>query len=384
MRSPLCYVVPTLCLLFPALNSCHRNEAAEGGMMPPPTGVSVAHPVATELFDWEEITGRLDAIQSVEIRPRVSGHIAEIKFTPSQRVKKGDVLFVIDRRPMKAMFDAATAQVERAEAAASNAAREAKRAEELLASKAISSEEAETRRSKMAEAQAAARAALAAKDAAGLEYEFTEVSSPIDGVTSREMVTVGNYVSGVAGFTTLLTTVVSEDPIFAYADLDEAAFLRYSRLLAEKKLPVDAQGRTVIEMQLMDEKDYPRKGYVESLDNRITANTGSITLRAVFPNEDHRLTPGLYARLRLPGSGKYAAFTIAEDAIQTNQNLKFVYVVDEKQTAQIRPVELGGRQNGQRIVRNGVTAADQVVINGAKKVIPTMPVSIVPSTAPAP
>ena len=379
---------PFRCLLLlafsPHLSSCNRGSADATPMMPPPTGVTVAQPVAEDSFDWADVTGRLDAVQSVEIRPRVSGHIAEIRFRPGQIVKKGDVLFVIDRRPAKALLDAATAQAERAEAAEANAAREAKRAEELLASKAISSEEAETRRSKSAESAAASRAAVAAKESAALEYEFTEVASPIDGVTSREMVTAGNYVSGVAGFTTLLTTVVSADPIYAYADLDEAAFLRYRKLNSEKKLPVDDQGRILIEMQLMDETDYPHKGYVESLDNRITASTGSITVRALFPNLDKRLTPGLYARLRLPGSGKYAAFSIEEDAIQTNQNLKFVYVVDEKSTAQIRPVELGARHNGRRIVRSGITAEDRVIVNGAKKVIPTMPVTIVPAAAPVP
>ena len=382
MRYPLrCLLL--LCSL-PFFQSCNRGSAEAPPVSPPPTGVTVAKPVAEDLFNWEEVTGRLDAVQSVEIRPRVSGHIAEIKFRPGQMVKKGDVLFVMDRRPAKALLDAATAQAERAEAAAANAAREAKRAEELLASKAISSEEAETRRSKSTESAAAFRAAVAAKESAALEYEFTEVVTPIDGVTSREMVTVGNYVSGVAGFTTLLTTVVSADPIYAYADLDEAAFLRYSKLLAEKNLPVDDQGRTLVEMQLMDETNYPRKGYIESLDNRITASTGSITLRAVFPNQDKRLTPGLYARLRLPGSGKYSALSIAEDAIQTNQSLKFVYVVDENNTAQIRPVELGARHHGRRIVRSGITAEDRVIVNGAKKVIPTLPVTIVSPPVSAP
>lgn len=348
--------------------------------MPPPSAVTVANPTPAEMFDWEELTGRLDATESVEIRPRVSGHIAEIRFKSGQTVKKGDVLFVIDRRPAKALFDQASANAERADAAAANAARESKRADELQASKAISSEEAETRRSKLAEATAAAKAAQAAKEAAALDYEFTEVISPIDGLASREMVTVGNYVSGVAGFTTLLTTVVSVDPVFAYADLDEASFLRYQKLMADKKLPVDEKGRTLIEMQLMDETNYPRKGYVESLDNRVTATTGSVTLRAVFPNTDRRLTPGLFVRLRLPGSEKYKALLIAETAIQTNQNLKFVYVVDEKSTAQIRPVQVGLSNDGVRVIRSGLEASDRVIVNGTKKVIPTMPVA--PMTEP--
>ena len=362
------------------LSSCKKPEQAGAASMPPPSAVTVANPKPAEMFDWEELTGRLDATESVEIRPRVSGHIAEIRFKSGQTVKKGDVLFVIDRRPAKALFDQASANAERADAAAANAARESKRADELQASKAISSEEAETRRSKLAEATAAAKAAQAAKEAAALDYEFTEVISPIDGLASREMVTVGNYVSGVAGFTTLLTTVVSVDPVFAYADLDEASFLRYQKLMAEKKLPVDEQGRTLIEMQLMDETNYPRKGYVESLDNRVTATTGSVTLRAVFPNTDRRLTPGLFVRLRLPGSEKYKALLIAETAIQTNQNLKFVYVVDEKSTAQIRPVQVGLSNDGVRVIRSGLEATDRVIVNGTKKVIPTMPVA--PMTEP--
>jgi RND family efflux transporter MFP subunit len=367
-----------------SLSACKPDGASTGGpMMPPPPMVTVAKPVAQEMFDWEELTGRLDAKESVEIRPRTSGHIAGIKFVPGQKVKKGDVLFVIDRRPSKAMLDQATAAAERADLAAANAAREAKRADELLVSKAISSEEAETRRSKASEAAAAARAAHAAKESAALEYEFSEVTSPIDGLASREMVTVGNYVSGVAGFTTLLTTVVSQDPVYAYADLDEGSYLRYMKLAAAKKLPVDDMGRTVIEMQLMDETGYPRKGYVESLDNRVAATTGSIVLRAVFPNADNRLTPGLYARLRLPSSEKYTAFVLTEDAVQTNQSLKFVYVVDAKSTAQIRPVEVGSTADGMRVIRSGITKEDSVIVNGAKKVIPTFPVAPVAAEAPS-
>jgi RND family efflux transporter MFP subunit len=355
--------------------SCKPQSAGGPPAMPPPTGVTVANPIAKELFDWEELTGRLDAVKTVEIRPRVSGHIASITFTPGQLVKKGDVLFTIDRRPAKALYDQATANAERAEALAGNAAREARRADELLAAKAISSEEGETRRAKLAEATATAKAAQAAKAAAALEYEFTEVISPIDGRVSRELVAEGNFVSGVAGFTTLLTTVVSVDEVYGYADMDEAAFLRISKLLAEKKLPTDEKGRAVVELQLMDESGYPRKGYFESLDNRITAATGGIVLRAVFPNTDGRLIPGLYARMRLPGSAKYQALVISEDAIQTNQNLKFVYVVDAKSTAQIRPVKVGTSTDGQRIIREGLTTADRVIVNGAKKVIPTFPVA---------
>ena len=376
-------ILPTVAI---TLAACKPQGGAAGGapMMPPPPMVTVAKPVAQEMFDWEELTGRLDAKESVEIRPRTSGHIAEIRFTPGQKVKKGDVLFVIDRRPSKAMLDQATAAAERADLAAANAAREAKRADELLVSKAIASEEAETRRSKASEAAAAAKAAHAAQQSAALEYEFSEVTSPIDGLASREMVTVGNYVSGVAGFTTLLTTVVSQDPVFAYADLDEGSYLRYMKLAAAKKLPVDDKGRTVIEMQLMDETGYPRKGYVESLDNRVAATTGSIVLRAVFPNPDNRLTPGLYARLRLPSSEKYSAFVLTEDAVQTNQSLKFVYVVDAKSTAQIRPVEVGSTSDGKRVIRSGITAEDSVIVNGAKKVMPTFPVAPTAATEAAP
>lgn len=379
LPSPL---LPTLVSVVVALGftSCEKAVTAGPPAMPPPTTVTVANPTPKEMFDWEELTGRLDATESVEIRPRVSGHISEIRFKSGQMVKKGDVLFVIDRRPAKALFDQASANAERAEAASANAARESKRADELQASKAISSEEAETRRSKLAEAIAAAKAAQAAKEAAALDYEFTEVITPIDGVVSREMVTVGNYVSGVAGFTTLLTTVVSVDPVFAYADLDEATYLRYQKLMAEKKLPADDKGRTLIEMQLMDETSYPRKGYVESLDNRVTATTGSVTLRAVFPNTDKRLTPGLFVRLRLPGSEKYNALLISETAIQTNQNLKFVYVVDEASTAQIRPVQVGLSNDGVRVIRSGLEEKDRVIVNGTKKVIPTFPVA--PMTEP--
>lgn len=363
------------------LAACQQKTATSAPQMPPPTAVTVAMPEQRELFDWEEMTGSTAARQSVEIRPRVSGYLTEVCYKPGQWMKEGEVMFVIDRRPAKAQLDLAEAQLLRAEAAAVAAQREASRADELLGKQAISHEEADQRRSAGAQAQAAVLAARASRDAAALDYEFTLVKSPIAGRASRELVSVGNFVSGVAGFTTLLSTVVGGGDVDVIASMDEAAYLRHQSMVAAKTLPLDPQGRPLVEMELMDEKGFPHRGYLESMDNRLALGSGRIALRAVFANPDQRLIPGLYVRMRLPGSPRYQAMLVAEEAIQTNQNLKFVYVVDAQNIAQVRIVQVGPVIEGKRVIRSGLQATDRVVVNGTKKVIPSMPVQ--PQTAAA-
>ncbi len=362
--------------------SCHKKSEPAGSQMPPPTAVTVAMPEPVERFDWEEMTGTTAARQSVEIRPRVSGYLSEVCYQPGQWIKAGEVMFVIDRRPAKAQLDLAEAQLQRAEAVAVAAQREAARADALLNQKAISTEEADQRRSAGAQAQAAVLAAQASRDAAALDYEFTLVKSPIEGRASRELVSVGNFVSGVAGFTTLLSTVVGGGDVDVIASMDEAAYLRHQSMVKAKSLPLDDKGRVLVEMELMDEQGFPHRGYVESLDNRLAAGSGRIGLRAVFANPDERLIPGLYVRLRVPGSPRYAALLVAEEAIQTNQSLKFVYVVDAQNIAQVRMVQVGPVVNGKRVIRAGLQPNERVIVNGTKKVIPSMPVQPQSATAP--
>jgi multidrug efflux system membrane fusion protein len=192
---------------------------------------------------------------------------------------------------------------------------------------------------------------------------------------SRALKTAGNYVSGVAGTGTLLTTIVSVDPMYVYADMDENALLKFNALAQAQKLTSDGNGRIPVELQLGDEEGFPQRGHIESLDNRVDANTGSILLRAVFPNEDGRIVPGLFARIRVPLSERYTAITIDERAIGTDQGQKFVLTLSSTNTAEYRQVKLGPAIDGKRIVRSGLNAGDQIVVNGLQRVRPGMPVT---------
>ena len=349
---------------------------------PPPPTVTVGAAEQREIVEYDEFTGRLDAVESVEIRPRVSGYLQEVRFQSGQLVKKGDVLFLIDPRTRKATLDRAEAELLRAQAQAEVAERDATRADQLLASKTISPEEADQRIWNGKQAKAALLSAQAARESARLDLEFCEVRSPIDGRVSRALVTVGNNVSGVDGFTTLMTTVVSVDPIYAYSAVDETTLLKFQRLLRDKKLAADDQGRIAVEMRLGDETDFPHKGYLESLDNRLDPASGSIALRTVFPNADGKLMPGLYARVRIPGSALEPVLLISENAVGTDQNQKFVLTLATNGTVAYRPVQLGAVVEGKRVVRSGLRAGEEIVVNGLMRVRPGMPVTAVKEERP--
>lgn len=353
---------------------CHAQPSARPGAAPPPPAVTVAPVEERELVEHEEVVGRTDAVDSVEIRPRVSGYIQEVRFQAGQKVKKGEVLFVIDPRTRQAAFERAEAELRRAQSALDNAKAEAARAERLLGTKAISKEESDTRAWKLADAQAALLAAQAARESARLELEFCEVRSPIDGRVSRALVTPGNNVSGVDGNTTLLTTVVSVDPIYVLSDVDEATALRFKRLAQQQGLGRDAQGRIAVEMGLADEPNFPRQGFVESVDNRLNPETGSILVRMSFPNPDELLIPGLFVRARIPVGRPQKTLLISDRAIGTDQSQKFVLTLTATNTLAYRPVKIGPAVDGQRVIREGLRAGEKVVVNGLAKVRPGMPV----------
>jgi RND family efflux transporter MFP subunit len=304
----------------------------------------------------------------------VSGHLEAVRFQAGEPVAKGDVLFTIDPRWYRAQADFARAQLEQARARADVAGREAQRASDLLASAAISNEEAEARRSRATEARAAVGSAAATLASAELDLEHTEVRAPISGRVSRAFVTPGNLVSGAPGSATLLTTIVSTGEAFVYADLDEATVLKFNRLARENRLVTD-HGRIPVELQLGDETGYPRRGYLESTDNRLNASTGSLILRLVFSNEDGALLPGLFARVRIPISAPQRTLLISDRAVGTDQNQKFVLALGENNTVVYRSVKLGGAAEGKRIVRDGLHAGDQVVVNGLQRVRPGMTVA---------
>jgi RND family efflux transporter MFP subunit len=328
---------------------------------PPPPSVTVAPVEQREIVEWSGFSGRTEPVESVEIRPRTSGYVQEVRFQSGQLVKKGDVLFVIDPRWNQAVFDQRQAEYEQARS-------EADRTDKLLANNAISVEDAGARKSR-------AEVAKAALDSAKLDLEFTEVRAPIDGRVSRALLTEGNYVSGAAGSASLLTTIVSVGPIYVYADIDEDTLLKFNELVAARKLGVTDDGKVPVELQLADESNFPHTGYIESFNNRLDPNTGSILLRAVFPNRDDRIVPGLFARIRIPLSERHSALLVDERAIGTDQAQKFVLTLTATNTVQYQAVELGPLVDGKRIVRSGLAAGEKIVVNGLSHVRPGMPVT---------
>ena len=344
-------------------------------VVPAAPRVTVA-PVEQQLVtEYEELTGHVDALETVELRARVSGHLESVRFQAGQLVQQGDVLFTIDPRWYRAQFDLAAARAE-------VAAREAARAEKLLAAAAISGEEVESRRAAAAEA----RAAL---ETAKLDLEHTEVRAPIAGRIGRALVTPGNLVSGSPGTATLLTTLVSVGDAYVYADLDEATLLKFNRLAREGRI-LTRNGRIPVELQLSDESGYPRHGYIESADNRVNPATGSLALRLVFPNDDNALIPGLFARVRIPVSEPQSALLVSECAIGTDQSQKFVLTVGADNTVAYRTVKLGTVVEGKRVVREGLQPGETIIVNGLQRVRPGMTVApepqavaTVPTPAPA-
>lgn len=364
--------VVSLVLLAAGCKPSAQHQQAGG---PPPPKVSVATVEQRELTEWEELTGRTAPVDFVEVRARVSGHIEKVLFESGQLVKKGDVLFVIDPRWHKAEYDRREAELAMAQVRTDNAEREAKRTAQLLASKAISKEEADGREARFAEARAGLLAAKAARDSAKLDLEFTEIRAPIDGRVSRALVTVGNYIS-LASSLTPLTTIVSVDPIYVYADMDENALLRFNALKASGKLTAGTDGKVPVELQLGDDASFSTKGHIESLDNRIDPQSGSIVLRAVFPNPDGRIVPGLFARIRLPAGAKTPTLLVEETAIGTDQAQKFVLTLTSTNTTAYRPVRLGPLVDGKRIVREGLRPGEKVVLHLVEaRVRPGMPVT---------
>jgi membrane fusion protein, multidrug efflux system len=353
---------------------------------PPPPAVSVVQPVAREVVEWDEYIGRLESPQTVEIRARVSGYLDKIHFKEGKEVKKGDLLFTIDRRPYQAEYDHAEAEHERAVTQVELAKNDFERAKRLIATKAISEEDYDTKSKTYTSAQAAVKSAKAAAELARLNLEFAEIRAPIDGRISRAIVTEGNLISsGISGSgATLLTTIVSLDPLYCYADPDERAILKYLQLRREGTR-VSARDEPIpVEMGLADELGFPHKGYIDFVDNRVDPNTGTMRGRGVFPNTDHSLSPGFFARVRFPGSGKYPALLIPDRALGADQAQKFVYVVNAEKKVEFRPVRIGPMIDGLRVVKEGLKPGELVVVEGLMRVRPGLVVDAKPWQVPSP
>lgn len=360
-------------LLAAALAVACGSQAASGDGAPPAPEVSVAPVLAREVQQWDDFTGRVSAVETVDLRPRVSGYVQRVAYGEGQLLRKGDALFEIDPRPYRAALDRAEADLQRALSEARLAAAQNVRAKALVEARAISNEEFETRSAASAQGQAAVRAAEAAVAAARLDLQFTTVRSPIDGRAGRALVTEGNLAQADA---TLLTTVVSQDPVHVYFDADEQTWLRYSRAAAGG----DRAGTgNAVRVALAGEDGYPHAGTVDFVDNRIDPATGTIRARAVLRNPDGMFTPGLFARVQLEGGARATALLIDDKAVLTDQDRKYVYVLGEGSTAQRRDVVLGRMADGLRVVRSGLAANDKVIVNGLQKVfMPGMPVAAKP------
>ena len=355
-----------------AMVGCGSKAAdnAEGAGMPPPPEVSVATVLSKEVRQWDEFTGRVVAVETVELRPRVSGYVERVAFKEGQEVRKGDLLFVIDQRPYQAALDRALAGLERARSEARLAQTQDARAQALIEVKAISREEFETRKAATAQGNAGVHAAEAAVASARLDLQFTQVRSPIDGRAGRAMVTTGNLAQADG---TLLTTVVSLDPVHVYFEGDEQSYLRYNEL-ARKGERDDS--RNPVRVGLANEQGYPHQGTVDFVDNQVDPRTGTIRARAVLRNPDRVFTPGLFARVQLQGSGQFKAMLIDDKAVLTDQDRKYVYVLGPHNAAVRKDVVLGRMIDGLRVVESGLTAKDKVIVHGVQKVFfPGMPVA---------
>ena len=363
----------SMLMILMLLTGCKNDTVSQ--QAPPPPDVTVAAALNREIQEWDEYTGRLRAVETVELRARVSGFLESVNFVDGQMVNKGDLLFVIDPRPYKATLDVAKAELARADATLALATNDMERAEQLLANRAISAEEYDTRSKQVLQAQAAMQAAQAKVTEAELNVEFTEIRSPINGRMSRNMVDVGNLISGGFEAASLLATVVSMDPIHAYFTGSEQDYLRYTRLARTGSRPSSRETANPVEMALINETGFPHKGEMDFVDNEIDASTGTMQGRAIFENDDHELIPGLFVTIRLLGSAEYQGVLIPDQAIGKDQSNTFVLVIDESNIANYRPITLGPIIDGLRVVRSGLQAGENIVIEGLQRVRPGQPVT---------
>jgi RND family efflux transporter MFP subunit len=345
---------------------CARNEAAEQKAAPLPQ-VTVAPAISRKVTEFDTFTGRFEALERVEIRPRVSGYISSVNFSEGSEVKKGDVLFVIDPRPYAAERDKARAQLAQARSQLTLAKSERERATKLLGQHAISQEDYDSRTAGSEQAQANLEAAQAALDTAELNLSFTRVTAPISGRISRALITSGNFVTNGQ---TELTTLVSLDPIYVSFDGDEQVYLKYTRLAREGSSASSRDTRNPVLVGLADESGYPHQGVMVFLDNALDPATGTIRGRALLDNHDRAFTPGLFARVKLMGSGQYDAVLINDSAVGTDQTVRYVLVVGAGNKVEYRPVQLGPVIDGLRVVRSGLGAGEAIIVNGLQRVRP--------------
>ena len=345
---------------------CAKQDAPAAG----PPEVTVAKVISRKIKDWDEYTGRFQAVDTVEVRPRVSGYIEQVLFHEGQFVKKNDVLVIIDPRPYQADYDRAKAQLQLAKSQQELANIEAVRVQKLKDSGAVSREELDERVSTLNQQVASVSAAKAALDNAALNLSFTKVQAPFDGRASRAEVTRGNLVTGGNNGGTLLTTIVTVDPIYVYFEGDENAYLHYNQLAREGERPSSRDAKNPVRIGLSNESGFPHEGYMDFVDNQLDVHTGTIRARAVLENKQGLFTPGMFARVQLLGSGEYNAILIEDRAVGTDQSQNFVLVLGADNKLEYRVIQPGRLVDGLRIVRKGLKPEDTVVISGLQRVHP--------------
>jgi len=351
------FLIGLLLVVFAGFG-CRKASAPSQGPLP----VNVVTVVEKEVNEWDEFTGRLDPVESVDIRPRVSGYITEIHFEAGAIVKKGDLLYVIDPRPYKADFDRAAAEVDRMDAQLKLAQIELNRSKELRDKNTISASEFDQKAATFQGSAAAKSSAEAAKNSAALNLEFTQVKSPIDGRVSDQRITVGNLVQPGEGPESVLTTVVSVDPIYAKVDADENAILKYVKLSEEGKRVSARTAKIPAFVELGNETDFPHEGVVDFVDNRLDSGTGTVRARVVLKNwNPNFITPGLFVRVRVAGATPYRAALVADKVITSQQGLKFAFVVKPDNTIERHTLETGTIFEGKRIVKSGLKDGEKVV-----------------------
>jgi membrane fusion protein, multidrug efflux system len=355
--------LPVSLLLLTALAGCVAGEAQNAPAVPQAPEVTAAEVAVRDVRDWADFTGRLQAVESVEVRARVGGYVESVHFIEGSRVEDGDLLFQIDPRPFKAEADRLVAERERKEAQLELARSYRERAERLLARNATSQEELEQFTADAAVAEAELAAVQAALEAAELNLSFTRVTAPIAGRVSNAVVTAGNLVDS----STLLTTLVSDDPVHVYFDIDEHTYLEHVQHTG------DAHAAAYV--GLINEAGYPHAARLDFVDNQVDPDHGTIRARAVLDNPDGRFTPGLFARLKLVSPKRYRAALIDDRAIGSDLGRKFVFVIDERNTVQYRAVEIGPVVDGLRVVTSGLRSGDVVIVNGLQRVRPGVTVA---------
>jgi len=351
-----------------ALVGCVSQEdsKAKAAQIPPPK-VKIAQALAQDVTEWDEYTGRIEAVEAVDVRARVSGYLEQIHFRAGEYVKKGELLFEIDAKPFKAQLNFAEAELERAKSRQELAKNDFTRAERLFRAKAISGEEHDARGKGLREAAAAVQSAEANVYSAKLNLDYTKIRSPIDGRIGRELITVGNVVNGGSGDATLLTFIVSTDPVYVYVDADERSVLKYRRSAADP-------AQTPAELAVADEARFPHQGRLDYISPRENAATGTVSLRGVFANKDGLLSPGFFARMRVRGSAPYPALLLPDRAIGTDQAQRFVWVVNPDKQVEYRKVALGAHIGQSRVIADGLKPGEWVVIEGLQKLKPDIKV----------